>query len=56
MIERVTKVRKLGLKAELVHTFSLDVTDEDPAREPYRFVEQIGGLYLTSLIMKELKS
>ena len=36
--QRVTKVRKalvkLGLEAELLHTFSLDVTDEDPGREP----------------------
>tara|TARA_B100000315_G_C14109324_1_gene377377 strand:+ start:129 stop:383 length:255 start_codon:yes stop_codon:yes gene_type:complete len=59
--QRVTKVRKalvqkLGLKAELLHTFSLDVTDEDPVRKPYRVIEEIGKLYSASVIMQEVKS
>ena len=32
------------------------VTNEDPARELCRFVEQMDGLYLTSAIMQEVKN
>lgn len=32
------------------------VTNEDPARELYRFVEPMDGLYLTSVIMQGVKS
>jgi len=58
--QRVAKVRKtlvqLGLEAERLQTFFPDATDKDPAKELDRFVEQIGGLYLTSVIMQEVKS
>ena len=47
---------QLSFEAELLPIFSLDVTDEDPTRESDRFVEQIDGLHLTSIIMQEVKS
>ncbi|MFC1992726.1 FAD-dependent oxidoreductase [Chloroflexota bacterium] len=58
--QRVEKVRKVlaqvDLEPERVHTFALGTTDEDPARELDKFVEQIGGLYLASVMKQEVKS
>ena len=58
--QRAEKVRKvlvqIGLEPERLQTFALDTTNEDPAEELDRFVEQIGGFYLASAIMQEVKS
>jgi len=58
--QRVEKVRKIlvqiGLESERLQTFVLDTTNEDPAKELDRFAERIGGFYLASLIMQEVKS
>jgi len=58
--QRVEKVRKtlvqIGLEPERVQTFMLDAANGDPAKELDRFAEQIGGLYLASVIMQEVKS
>ena len=58
--QRVEKVRKtlvqLGLEPERLRTFMLDATTGDPAQELDKFAEQIGGLYLASVIMQEVKS
>jgi len=58
--QRVEKVRKalgqIGLEPERLQTFMLDATNEDPAKELDRFAEQIGGLYLASVIVQEVKS
>ncbi|MDY7019579.1 MAG: FAD-dependent oxidoreductase [Chloroflexota bacterium] len=57
--QRVEKVRKtltqIGLEPERLQTFILG-TNEDPATEMDRFAERIGGFYLASLIMQEVKS
>ena len=58
--QRVEKVRKalvqIGLEAERLQSFVSGTTNEDPATELDKFVEQIGGLYLASVIMQEVKS
>ncbi len=58
--QRVEKVRKvlaqIGLETERVQTFFPSTTNEDFARELDKFAEQIGGLYLASAIMQEVKS
>jgi len=58
--QRVEKVKKvlapIGLEPERVQVFALGTTDEDPAEALDRFVEQIGGLYLASVIKQEVKS
>jgi len=58
--QRVEKVRKtlvqIGLEAERLQSFVSGITNEDPATELDKFVEQIGGLYLASVIMQEVKS
>jgi len=58
--QRVEKVRKalahIGLEPERLQTFVLGTTGEDPAKELDKFTEQIGGLYLASIIMQEVKS
>jgi len=57
--QRVEKVRKtlteLGLEPERLQAFVLPA-DEDATTEMDKFAEQIGGLYLTSVIMQEVKS
>ncbi|MFC1934962.1 hydrogenase iron-sulfur subunit, partial [Chloroflexota bacterium] len=58
--QRVAKVRKvlvqLGLEEERLQTFFPDTTEEDPTQKLDKFVEQISGLYLASVIMQEVKS
>ncbi len=58
--QRVAKVRKvlkqLGLEPERVQTFFPNSSTEDPARELDKFAERIGGFYLTSAMMQEVKS
>jgi len=56
---RVQKVRKvlveIGLEPNRLQTYVPSPTGEDPAEWLDGFVEQIGGLYLTSIIMQEVK-
>jgi NADPH-dependent glutamate synthase beta subunit-like oxidoreductase/coenzyme F420-reducing hydrogenase delta subunit len=58
--QRAEKVRKvlaqIGLEPERLKTFFPDATGEDPTRELDRFVEQIGGFHLASVLMQEVKS
>jgi NADPH-dependent glutamate synthase beta subunit-like oxidoreductase/coenzyme F420-reducing hydrogenase delta subunit len=58
--QRVEKVKKvlapIGLEPERLQTFALGPTDEKPTEALDRFVEEIGGLCLTSVIMQEVKS
>jgi len=58
--QRVEKVRKVltqvGLETERLQTFFPSTTNEDFAGELDKFAEQIGGLYLASAIMQEVKS
>ncbi len=57
--QRVEKVRKtlveIGLEPERLQAFVLP-TNEDATEELDKFAEQIGGLYLASVIMQEVKS
>jgi coenzyme F420-reducing hydrogenase delta subunit len=56
---RVQKARKVlaevGLEPSQLQIYVPDATGANPTEWLDRFVEQIGGLYLTSLIMKEVK-
>ncbi|MFC1958065.1 FAD-dependent oxidoreductase [Chloroflexota bacterium] len=58
--QRVEKVRQvlaqIDLEPERLWTFFPDNTSEDPAKELDKFVERVGGLYLASLIVQEVKS
>lgn len=59
--QRVEKVRgvltQIGLQPERIQAFVSTVTnDGDPAEELDRFAEQVGNLYLASIIMQEVKS
>ena len=59
--QRVEKVRKvltqIGLQPERIQAFvSTTTNDGDPAEELDRFAEQVGNLYLASIIMQEVKS
>jgi coenzyme F420-reducing hydrogenase delta subunit len=58
--QRVGKVRKalmqIGLQPERVRAFTSGAADLDVSKELDTFIEQIGGLYLTSTIMQEVKS
>jgi coenzyme F420-reducing hydrogenase delta subunit len=57
--QRVEKVRKtlveIGLESERLQAFILP-TKEDATTELDQFAEQIGGLHLASVIMREVKS
>ena len=56
-VEKVTKTLvQIGLEPERLQAFFVDTTGEDPAEELDKFVEQIGGLHLASVIMQEVKS
>jgi formate dehydrogenase beta subunit len=56
--QRVEKVRgaleQIGIEPVRLHTFATDA-GVDPAEELDKFVEQISGLYLNSIIMQEVK-
>jgi NADPH-dependent glutamate synthase beta subunit-like oxidoreductase/coenzyme F420-reducing hydrogenase delta subunit/NAD-dependent dihydropyrimidine dehydrogenase PreA subunit len=56
--QRVEKVRsaleQIGIEPVRLHTFATDA-GVDPAKELDKFVEQISGLYLASIIMQEVK-
>ncbi|MFC1871004.1 FAD-dependent oxidoreductase [Chloroflexota bacterium] len=56
--QRVAKVQKalrqIGLEPERLYNFTTD-TSIDPAQELDKFVAQISGLYLTSVIRQEVK-
>ena len=58
--QRVGKVKKtlmqIGLQPERVRAFTLGATDVEIGKELDMFIEQIGGLYLTSTIKQEVKS
>lgn len=58
--QHVYKVRKtlaeIGIEPERLEAITLGNPDEDPAKELDRFVEKIGGLYLSSVITQEVKS
>ena len=55
-VARVREVlQQIGLEPERLQAFMLDVTDEEPARKLDRFVEQIGGFYLASVMKQEVK-
>jgi len=58
--QRVEKVRKvlsqIGLEPERVKVFASTPTDGDAARELDEFVEQIGNLYIASILMQEVPS
>jgi len=58
--QHVEKVRKtlaqINLEPERVRAFTLSTTNEDPAQELDKFIEQIRGLYLASIITQEVKS
>jgi formate dehydrogenase beta subunit len=58
--QRVEKVRNVlvpvGLEPERLQTFALGTTDEEPTEALDRFVEQISGLRLASVIIQEVKS
>jgi len=58
--ERVEKVRRtlvqIGLEPERLQAFILSTTNEDPAMGIDSFIEQVGELYLASVIMQEVKS
>jgi len=55
--QRVGKVRKIlpqiGLEPERLHVFN---SKSNPADEMDRFAEQIGNLYLASILMQEVRS
>ena len=57
--QRAEKVRKtlaqIGLEPERVRAFALSNTDEDPGQELDKFIEQIRGLYLASIITQEVR-
>lgn len=58
--QRVGKVKKalgqIGLEPERLQTFISGVTNEEPAKELDKFIEQISSLYLASVIREEVKS
>ena len=58
--QRVEKVRgtlvQIGLEPERLQAFVLSNNNEDPTKWINNFVEQIGGLYLASVIVQEVKS
>lgn len=58
--QHVYKVRKtlaeIGLEPERLEAFILNSPDDDPAAELDKFVGRVGGLYLTSVMMQEVKS
>jgi NADPH-dependent glutamate synthase beta subunit-like oxidoreductase/coenzyme F420-reducing hydrogenase delta subunit len=58
--QRVEKVKKvlapIGLEPERLQAFALGSTDEEPTEALDRFVKEISGLCLTSVIMQEVKS
>jgi len=47
---------QISLEPERLQTFVLGTTYENLAEELDKFVEQIGGLYLASVVMQEVKS
>jgi NADPH-dependent glutamate synthase beta subunit-like oxidoreductase/coenzyme F420-reducing hydrogenase delta subunit len=57
LVEKVKKVLEpIGLEPKRLQAFALGSTDEDPTEALDRFVEEIGGLCLASVIMQEVKS
>jgi len=58
--QRVEKVRKtlaqIGLEPERLEAFNLSAADEEPVQALDKFTEKIGGLYLVSVIVQEVKS
>jgi len=56
-IEKVRKVLdQLGMGSERLQFFDPSVMEEDPTAALDQFTEQIGGLYLDSLLKQEVKS
>jgi formate dehydrogenase beta subunit len=56
-VEKVKNVMvPIGLEPERLQVFALGTTDEDPTEVLDRFVEQISGLCLASVIVQEVKS
>ena len=58
--QRVERVRKIlvqvGLEPERLQAFVSNTTSENPAKTMDNFIEQVHGLYLASVMMKEVKS
>jgi len=58
--QRVEKVRRvlkqIGLEPERLQAFIPSTPDEDLAGELDKFVDQVGGFYLSSVLMQEVKS
>ncbi|MGB2854119.1 MAG: hydrogenase iron-sulfur subunit, partial [Dehalococcoidia bacterium] len=58
--QRVAKVgstlEQIGLERERVQAFVLGDSSDDLVNELDRFTDQIGALYLTSVILEEVKS
>jgi formate dehydrogenase beta subunit len=56
-VERVKKIlAQVGLEPERLQTFVSGTAGVDPAEMVDSFIEQVGGLYLASVIMQEVKS
>ncbi len=54
-MEKVKKtLGQIGIEPERLQAFATG-TGVDPAKELEKFVEQISGLYLASVIMQEVK-
>jgi coenzyme F420-reducing hydrogenase delta subunit len=58
--QRVGKVKKtlgeIGLEPERLQTFVSSAVNVDVAKELDKFTERIGGIYLASVVMQEVKS
>ena len=55
--EKVSKtLAQIGLEPERVRAFALSTTDDDPSQELDKFIQQIRGLYLASIITQEVRS
>ncbi|NWF77405.1 MAG: FAD-dependent oxidoreductase [Chloroflexi bacterium] len=60
VLQRVEKVRKvlaqIGLEPQRLQTFNLRIAEADAAEALDNFTEQIGGLYLNSIIKQEVRT
>jgi len=55
-VERVKKtIVQIGLEPERIQAITLNTTDEDLVEKIDAFVEQLGGLYLASVMTQEVK-
>ena len=47
---------QIGLEPERLQAFASGTTSTDPAQTVDNFIEQIGGIYLASVMLQEVKS